>query len=261
MAPLQLENFIRRQLDLWPRIGQRIQELEAVSAKQLSVNGSFVAVQYNPAREWSAAAQVDKVSVSKRPCFLCATNRPQQQINITRGNYQLLVNPYPILPQHLIIADSRHLPQAIAGRIGDMLAWAQELEGFLIFYNGPQSGASAPDHFHFQAVAAGHTPLERVMNEQPNNTIHSLTGFSGRYYIVSDAKEKPVCEAFGHIYREIGATSGEEPMMNVYCRYLCGTWTLIVIPRRRHRPERYFADDDSNMLISPGGLDMAGILV
>ena len=193
-------------------------------------------------------------------CFLCAVNRPQQQIDIIRGNYRLLVNPYPVLPQHLTIADSRHLPQAIAGRMGDMLNWAQALEGFLLFYNGPQSGASAPDHFHFQAVAAGHTPLERVM-QTSKGVGEGLAGFSGRYYLFSDTRKKPVCEVFEHICQQLGSTSGDEPMMNIYCHCMSGKWTLAVIPRRRHRPERYFADDDSNMLISPGGLDMAGIIV
>ena len=35
----------------------------------------------------------------------------------------------------------------------------------------------------------------------------------------------------------------------------------IVIPRSEHRPDRYFAEGEEQLLVSPGALDMAGLIV
>ena len=35
----------------------------------------------------------------------------------------------------------------------------------------------------------------------------------------------------------------------------------VVIPRAKHRPECYFADDDNQLVVSPGALDMAGLII
>jgi len=77
------------------------------------------------------------------------------------GKYQVLINPYPILPQHLTIVSRRHTPQSLKGRLGDFCKMAMELPDFLLFYNGARCGASAPDHMHFQAGSRGVVPLER----------------------------------------------------------------------------------------------------
>jgi hypothetical protein len=258
----EISIFIDRQLALWPEVRFRFEQLGAIFCKQLPVNNADICVQYNPLRVHSTTAKVDAVSVGRRACFLCVDNRPPEQIYITWNNYQILINPYPILPKHLSLVDSRHLPQSIAGRVGDMLALAKYLEGFLICYNGPQCGASAPDHFHFQAVDGGHTPLEQWMDENSGQSAPKKDfGFSGLRFLLSDSCPEVLCSYFQELYQQFEPVTGTEPMMNVFCRYRNNSWEMVVIPRRKHRPDRYFAVGESQLQISPGALDMAGIVV
>jgi hypothetical protein len=40
-----------------------------------------------------------------------------------------------------------------------------------------------------------------------------------------------------------------------------GRWTVIVFPRDKHRPDRYFAEGDAKLTVSPAAIDLAGVLV
>ncbi|MDR1864652.1 MAG: DUF4922 domain-containing protein [Bacteroidales bacterium] len=265
--------FIESQLSSWKEVRDRFEHLHHLHYRQLLVNRANIKLQFNSLRVRSTMAKTDCASVESRPCFLCAGNRPAEQIFWEWNGYRVLVNPYPILPKHLTLADSRHVPQSIAGRIADMLAWTQWLNeplpenepGFFVFYNGAKCGASAPDHFHFQAVEAGHTPLEQHLAGRSTNAGAPLktceTGFSGRLILLTGNRAETLCDAFADVYRQCRNASEEEPMMNIFCRYANGVWQMAVIPRRKHRPDCYFAAGDSGMLISPGALDMAGIVV
>jgi len=56
--------------------------------------------------------------------------------------------------------------------------------------------------------------------------------------------------------------SGGEPMVNLFTLYSAGEgWTTIVFPRHKHRPDCYFAEGGDSRLVSPGALDMAGVLI
>ncbi len=267
---MKISSFIHRQLQLWPEVHTRFDDLAKVRHKTLMVDGIPVQVQFNPARIRSATAKVDSLSVHHRSCFLCAANRPVEQIHMPWRAYHILINPYPILPQHLTIASDQHLPQAIAGRIMDMLALAEFLEGFVILYNGPQCGASAPDHFHFQAVELGHTALEQVMDAWmthpaalSNEQIQRWEGncFSGFQLLLSGNHPESIANAFMEILDSLSKESTEEPNMNLLCRYHNGLWQLQIIPRCKHRPDCFFAEGEDQMIISPGVLDMAGVIV
>lgn len=263
-------SFIGRQLSAWPEVRLRFDGLPHILYKTLTVNGTPVKVQFNPLRVRSATAKTDTQSVSSRLCFLCSGNRPARQISMPWKNCQILVNPYPVLPSHLTIADNGHTPQTIAGRMSDMLALSRLLTGFVVLYNGPRCGASAPDHFHFQAVEAGHTALEQTMYKwaaravrSPWKTVEKTEGnnFSGYQILLSGSDMESLCSAFGEIYQRYASSGNEEPGMNIVCRYISGTWQLQVIPRIRHRPGCFFAESGAQLLVSPGVLDMAGILV
>ena len=159
-----LHKFVGDQLSRWPLACDNFRALKNVKVRDLDAGGLTVKLQFNPARIISSAAKLDKADIAKRRCFLCRDNRPAEQSMVKfegRKNkkYHILVNPYPIFPDHLVIASARHTDQSIWRRYIDMLDLARKYDGFTFFYNGPKSGASAPDHHHFQAAPKGLIPL------------------------------------------------------------------------------------------------------
>ncbi len=261
----EISSFLDRQWELWPEARSHFDDLKRLFIKKMQISGIEVQVQFNPKRAFSTHAKVDNLSVSRRPCFLCVENRPSGQIDVPWKNYSILINPYPILPYHLTIADKMHVGQTIDGRITDMLALAKYLDGFLVLYNGSRCGASAPDHFHFQAVEKGYTALEQMADRlfTHEKAIQlEIAGFSGRQIWLTGNDTDEISSCFGEIYKKYQRKgSDDEPMMNIFCRYTDNLWQLCMIPRRKHRPDCYFAEGDTQMLISPGALDMAGVVV
>ena len=103
-------------------------------------------------------------------CFLCAENIKWQQqrrqigfeITASRGRYNALMNPFPLLPNHVVVASKNHTPQEfslLAHKTGakgleevleDLCQLALRLPNHIGFYNGVGAGASIPGHFHFQ---------------------------------------------------------------------------------------------------------------
>ena len=180
-----IDKFVLDQLSVWPMAASNFRDLKNVETRSLEVGGLEVRLQHNPARIRSSAAKVDKASLQARKCFLCSENRPQEQISMEfegrKGRkYNILINPYPIFPEHLVIARNTHVPQSIWHRLPDMTDLARHHPSFTIFYNGPKCGASAPDHFHFQACPRGLMPLEndidRLLDEKKaGNPAETLT--------------------------------------------------------------------------------------
>ena len=69
----------------------------------------------------STGAKIDKATIAKRPCFLCKDNRPQVQISLPFGEeFDILVNPFPILPVHFTIAARQHQLQLIQKHYADL---------------------------------------------------------------------------------------------------------------------------------------------
>jgi len=221
-----------------------------VKIKTLDVNGHLYKVQFNPARIVSSAAKVDPESIRERKCFLCSENRPPEQKGVPfKGQYTILINPYPIFPRHLTIPSLEHMPQLIAPRFGDMLDLAQELDDYVVLYNGPKSGASAPDHFHFQAGNKGFLPIENDRNWE--NVIRIESG-----------NKQEMLNRFQQIYESLPLQPDDiEPMLNILTWYERGKWTTSVFPRKKHRPACYFAEGDANLLISPAAVDMGGVFI
>lgn len=243
MTQSDIIDFFDRQLAVWPEAAARFAALDDVLDKQFDIDGFTVTVTHNPARMRSSAAKVDKGSIAARPCFLCDANRPEQQLHIDWRSYRILVNPFPILQHHFTIVAKEHRPQSIDGTIADMTALAQLLPDFAVFYNGPACGASAPDHFHFQAVEKKSLPM---FNE-------GMIPFGVIRYV------KPAQSDIDSILSRLPANDGEtEPKVNVFCTIDNGNPVVTVIPRRRHRPDFYGED---GMLISPASIDLAGVIV
>lgn len=256
----------------WDTVRLNYAKLGLVRERELCVHGSRVLVQCNPERLRSSAAQVDKASIALRPCFLCTENRPVEQRGIVWGDYIVIVNPYPIFAKHFTIPTLRHTAQRIVSRIGDMMRLAGLLEGYTVFYNGPECGASAPDHCHFQAAEHGAMPLEAEIEHSLRQVVAiegqrgslSEARMGGRHCYVIDATDVEAgLKLFERLYAALPLHEGQaEPLMNVLC------WTTaqqrcftVVIPRSKHRPACYFADGDGRLLISPASVDLGGILV
>ena len=274
MKPIstEIKQLLSDQKTEWELAGKNFAGLKKVQVREFQFDGFSVKVQFNPGRIVSSAAKVDKKSIEARPCFLCAANRPAEQRGVTFGDYEVLVNPFPIFPEHFTIPAFAHTPQQIKGNFGSMLDLAQAMEGFSLFYNGPKCGASAPDHFHFQAGNAGFMPLddetaplkEKYGDEWEKDEVNYCAIKDGlrNFFVLESASKMALVNAFADIYAELeDQESDEEPMLNILARYIDGGWRVLVFPRALHRSSQYFAEGEENILISPASVDMGGVLV
>lgn len=245
------------QLDQWPMAATNYEALSHINVRNVDIDGFRFSIQFNPARAISSGAKTDKDSIARRPCFLCATNRPSIQTSIPVGEFEILVNPFPIFHHHYTIAHRSHRPQAIDGYWCHMAALASHLPGHTVFYNGPCCGASAPDHFHFQAVPTESLPLWQYVNQSDSGITIPDNLPLGAISIVTDCFTSLSGQA-SHIMKSLPHTENEyEPKVNILCR-ICsnGNIQMIIIPRRAHRPDVY-----PGRMISPASIDLAGVLI
>lgn len=266
----QLHDSQMRQFEL---ARKNFDGLRQVVYKEISFGIFSLRLQYNPARMLSTNAKIDRQTLQSRPCFLCPDHLPVGQQGLDYGGqYHVFVNPYPIFDRHFTVPANAHVPQLIAPHWGTLLRLASDFPGYTVFYNGPECGASAPDHFHFQMVPRHLMPLEedvrreelrRVVNRQPGYTVSVLENYL-REVIVIQAAEKPLLsEVFVAVRHAIGENMAfqDEPMMNILAWYEEGQWTLCVFPRKLRRPWQFFAEGEEKILFSPGCVDMAGVII
>lgn len=267
------DRLIREQRSVWALLDKNCQALERVETRIVFVEGVPVTLQFNPERIRSAAAVIDRQSIQNRKCFLCEENRPAEQVGITvAGKYVMLANPYPIFPKHLTIPSVIHTPQTICGRLNDMLDLARAIDRYIVFYNGPRCGASAPDHMHFQAGNKGFVPLEYLWSDiyreqgeavyrDGNILLGRLERWPQSVFFVESGQMDRIAEAFDLLLRLLPVLNGDtEPMMNILCTYEAPVWRLWILPRRTHRPTQYYEEGDKQRLISPGGIDLSGVV-
>jgi hypothetical protein len=188
------------------------------------------------------------------------------------GNkYWLLCNPYPIFPDHFTIASRYHVAQSIRQRFDDLLKISRCLSRFTCFYNGPESGASAPDHMHFQAVSHGYMPIdhetegykgEEILNES-GAKLYPLTRYLRNGFRIEAETEAGAAVVFKRLYHTLRyCVNGEsEPRMNLFCRYDNGRWEVVIVPRIKHRPWQFYADGSQHILTSPGAADIGGVFI
>lgn len=264
--------LLYEQLKEWDLAKANFEALKNVRTKEFQFDGFVVRVQFNPARILSSAAKVDAGSIRERKCFLCAENLPKEQRGIPFGEeYRILVNPYPIFPEHFTIPAIRHTDQLIAGRYGDMLDLAKGLDDYTLFYNGPRCGASAPDHVHFQAGIKGFLPIEResddprmkeTIYESAGMTVSALRNCGRNGFLVETGDREEAVRFFDSLCSLLETGEGDkEPMMNILAWYDEGRWRSVIFPRRKHRPDRFYAEGDDNLLISPASVDMGGVFI
>lgn len=267
----EINAFIETQLELWPLARENFDKLRNVKRKPVSIGKLDIYVQYNPARIVSTGARTDKESIATRRCFLCASNRPEQQISIDHNDWEMLLNPFPILPVHFTTAHKKHIPQS---RIPlEMAILAEKFKGLAFFFNGARAGASAPDHLHVQAVLQEELPIIKLAEKYHNLSHKGFTSSESfnielPFHFISgiiDNSSKGM-ENLARITRAFGvdAETGlkDHGLVNAFMWIDNSDYLrVIIIPRKRHRPSCYGYGKEDNFLISPGALDMAGILV
>lgn len=267
-----LNALIETQLSLWPEASDNFFRLRDTERRPLHLGALHGAAQYNPARIRSTGASVEKKDIERRKCFLCADNRPKEQISQEwPEGWDFLVNPYPILPVHFTIASRKHEPQGALPL--DMATMAESAPSLAFFYNGAKAGASAPDHLHVQAMLKEELPLLRLCEQYHHaytKPFMSSAEFSVELpFLFVSAVVSPdingmltlskLSEAFG-----VDADTGNRDAAFINAYMWMGDDGLLraaVVPRRRHRPACYFAEGDQKMMVSPGAVDMAGLLI
>ena len=269
----KVNELFEQQLSVWEMARNNFEGLKTVQIREFDFNGFAVKVQFNPARMVSSGAKVDAKTIAQRKCFLCAANRPEVQRGIEWRDYDILINPFPIFTRHLTIPRCEHVDQRLVPYISDMFDLARELPDFVVFYNGPKCGASAPDHMHFQAGNAYFLPLVGdYFNLKQMGRIELVgAGDVAETYIMKDYLRVVYCvesadadelkEAFMKLYNAWVKEEEVEPMMNVVCLYRDGKWYLFVIPRGAFRPWQYTAEGDKQLLVSPATVEVSGLFI
>ncbi len=291
----EMERFFEEELANWPLAQTNYTALgQQVQTRELPVGQRSLRVQWNPARIVSTGAKIDAQSIGERPCFLCDINRPAEQHALpVEKHYQVLVNPFPILPRHYTIPTRRHTPQRIFAHFDTMRKMAWDMAGHIVFYNGPVCGASCPDHMHLQAGSRGQVPIERdwEMYQQRLEKLYPLTGKEKAemeqagnvgaqfgLFILRDypcpvlvirslpgSRDNILCQ---RVYDALPIAEGEdEPRMNLIAWHQEGgagrpdEIVTLVFPRTKHRPDCYYAQGEDQLLVSPGALDMGGLFI
>ena len=271
MEDSSISRFFNRQMEKWADARHRFRDLKHVEPHQLS---DQLKVQWNPARIVSTGAKIDKKTLGDRPCFLCDKNRPKEQISKQIDErFLLLVNPFPILPVHFTIPARKHQPQSIYKNYGEMHRFLSLHSELMVFYNGPKCGASAPDHLHFQAGTSGILPLQAnwqrlsrnltdIISLNDDEKIALIHDFVVPAFVIISKSEDSDEALFQRLYKSMPVRGDEtEPMMNIIAWRKGDEYISVVIPREKHRPEAYFAEGDAQMMVSPGALDMSGLII
>lgn len=269
----QVNELFEQQLSVWEMARNNFEGLKTVQIREFDFDGFAVKVQFNPARMVSSGAKVDAKTIAQRKCFLCAANRPEVQRGIEWRDYDILINPFPIFTRHLTIPRREHVDQQLLPYIVDMFDLARELPDFVVFYNGPKCGASAPDHMHFQAGNADFLPLVAdyfnlkqsgrtdLVEQIESAETYLMNNYLRVVYCIESVNPDALKTAFVKLYNSWIKEEGVEPMMNVVCLYRDGKWYLFVIPRGAFRPWQYTAEGDQQLLVSPATVEVSGLFI
>lgn len=271
----RFRNFLLEQNHTWKLSAENYRGLDRVEEKMFVINGFKIKVQFNPQRMRSSAAKVDQHSIAARKCFLCFDNRPPEQNSLDLGNdFLLLVNPFPIFQTHFTIPSIHHIPQRLISNLEAMFIISRQMEGYTLFYNGPECGASAPDHLHFQAGEAGFLPVESEFEALRQSTesllfqsdqlriwafdhyLRKMISFEIDNMLEGVNVIEKIFTCFGKIQSE-----KIEPMVNLLCYFREGKWMVHLFPRKLHRPTQFFDQSEHQLLISPASVDFGGVFI
>ncbi|MCI1779462.1 MAG: DUF4922 domain-containing protein [Bacteroidales bacterium] len=273
--------LLKKDLETWSVASERFGALAGVSIKRLRVGCFDFKVQYNPARVVSTTAKIDAETLRNRKCFLCREYRQVGQdavrVICDGGEYDLIVNPFPIFNRHFTIVDDVHVRQHIEGRFIDMVSLAKSLCNHIVFYNGPKCGASAPDHLHFQAGNKGELPLQtdfdkldrKVFYKTARTRLSYVVNFANGCFILESHCRRDITRVFNLFMSVLPVKKGDwEPMMDILVWFERtdnkrdpNLWRAAVFVRRQLRPSCYTAKGEKHLLVSPASVDFGGIFV
>lgn len=269
-----LNEFTQSQIRDWPLAAANFSGLKKVQERSYQYDGFQIRTQFNPERMRSSVAEVDKKSIATRQCFLCNENRPTEQGAIEFGDdFLILVNPFPIFKNHFTITCNRHIDQRFIGNAQKLLELATAMEGLTVFYNGPECGASAPDHLHFQAGESSFMPVttdferlkhsERLLFSGENTQVWAFDNYLRKMISVETNSMDEGLDVIRLYYQHFRAMQPEkvEPMMNALCSWANGKWTIHLFPRKAHRPSHFYQEGEKQILISPGSVDFGGVFI
>jgi len=269
-----LTSLLIEQKRAWPQLAEGYRALSSIEVREINCNGFSVTLQWNPRRIVSTDAKVDDKTVRERKCFLCPENLPESQKAISfDGDFLILCNPNPIFERHFTVSSVKHVPQLLGAHIETLLSLTEAVSGeFSVFYNGPECGASAPDHLHFQLSPAGGIPVEsdakvqtRLVRKKMFNAVNysSLADYGRRVIVMDSQKKEKMAAALAKllIVMEKSDATSPEPKMNLLSTFQDGVWRSIVFPRRKHRPDVFYREGNERVLVSPALVDMGGLII
>lgn len=261
----QMNELFSEQCASWKMLADNVAALSKIQTRELKYGNYAAVLQFNPARVRSVKAATDKTSISQRPCFLCPKNIPTEQrgVELSHG-FVALCNPFPIFSHHFTLSRPEHTPQEALSTLGAQIDLAVELQdGYSVFFNGARAGASAPDHLHFQACPIGALKAMSLLDSLPQDgEPHAVQFFGATYYGVMGADARKVEQATRTLLeRRVGTDSHSQELVNIVTEMKSGTLRALVIPRAKHRPDCYAAQGDQQYLISPGSVEMCGVVV
>lgn len=269
--------LFEKQKQEWPMLSSGYDSLSNVKVKSFQFDGYKIKVQFNSGRITSTSAKVDAKSINERKCFLCEENLPEEQKGILYNDkYIILCNPFPIFPEHFTVTYKEHQQQRILDTFADMLDLSKDLsKHYIVTYNGPRCGASAPDHLHFQAGNKNFIPMDDEFNQIKNEygekiyeddvlSFYAIDDGLRKFVSIESLDVKLVVNTFNMFYKNYSELMNEEqePMINIVCFYeeQFG-WRVIIYLRRKHRPDVFFAEDESRLMLSPAVIDISGVCV
>ena len=268
----KITELLHEQVSNWELARTNFAGLKTVRTKSFDFGDFEVKVQFNPARIVSSGAKVDAKTIAERKCFLCTENRPAEQNSVDAGDYLVLVIPFPIFPEHFTIPRKEHVDQQIKPYFADMLELAEALDDYLIFYNGPRCGASAPDHMHFQVGTKDFLPLvndykrlkdthAQLLVESENFQLFNFNNYLRTVYCIESTDVESAKDAFEKLYTHFATEDNVEPMLNIVCTFEDGKWFTFILPRKTFRPWQYTAEGEQQLLVSPATVEMCGIFI
>lgn len=272
----KMGSLLKQQFNTWDLLNKNYTGLDTVKIKTFNFDNFRIDVQFNPSRITSSAAKVDDASIKARKSFLHYNNLPPAQKGLMyKNDYLILCNPFPIFNQHFTIPVIQQIPQSIIGKYNDFLSLTKDIaDEYVVFYNGPKCGASAPDHMHFQAGNKSFMPLDTEYNEIINKfgklllatndvKIYAVDKYLRKFYSIHsnnfDSAEKYFYDVVDKIKKV--TEQSEEPLLNVLGYYINEEWVTVIFPREKHRPTYYFEEGEKNILLSPASVDMGGVCI
>ena len=254
----EVENLFERQSRTWPQLAKGLEGLARAKTRSVRIDWFDVFIRHIPHRMASTTASVDRESVSKRPCFLCAANLPSEEEGLRfEENFTIYCNPFPIVDHHLTIAHREHGLQRIADQLGNMLDLAAALAGYFVVYNGPECGASAPDHMHFQAGSRRLFPIEK---DTTGLTGVAVSNYARKVFLLRGKDRSALIDRVDRAVDLLAETTRKrpEPMVNIAVFHDKGEWIAYLFPRGKHRPEVFHTGE---LTVSPASIDLCGIFV